>query len=63
VICGGSDDDKTFSNCFSLEGSSEWTSAASLITPRSFAAVSPSPYQSQSQRLFVTGIKKIVCNK
>jgi hypothetical protein len=55
IICGGTDSNWTFSNkCFSLEGN-KWTPSPSLNIARVWAAASPSPYPSKSQKLFVTG--------
>jgi hypothetical protein len=53
MICGGQD--KSISKqCFSFE-EKEWIHLASLNTKRHFAAISPSPYPSKFQKVFVTG--------
>jgi hypothetical protein len=66
IICGGKREELEdkgqrlefpfyyLNKCFSLKGN-EWTPSPSLNTQRNDAAVSPSPYPSKSQKLFVTG--------
>jgi N-acetylneuraminic acid mutarotase len=55
LICGGSCRNYNDSNkCFSLEGN-EWINSSSFNSGKCFAAVSPSPYPSSNQKLFVTG--------
>jgi hypothetical protein len=55
LICGGRHANWSGSNkCFSLKGN-EWIEASSLNTETFYAAVSPSPYPSNDQKLFVTG--------
>ncbi len=54
LICGGYNSSPKYSNkCFSLEGN-EWINSSSLNTVLYQAAVSPSPYPSNDQKLFVT---------
>jgi hypothetical protein len=55
VICGGTDVENMISNnCYYLEGN-KWTFSPSMNRARAFAAISPSPYPSKSQKNFVTG--------
>ncbi len=59
IICGGLESNNYFSNkCYSLTGN-EWVPLPSLNTPRSWAAISQSPYPSKSQKFFVTGGKEV----
>jgi hypothetical protein len=54
MICGGYNSSAKYSDkCFSLEGN-EWINSSSFITVLYQAAVSPSPYPSSDQKLFVT---------
>jgi hypothetical protein len=56
VICGGQEYRvwQHSNKCFAL-ADNEWIVSPSLRVPRAFAAVSPSPYPSRSQKFFVTG--------
>jgi hypothetical protein len=55
LICGGEDSKTRFSReCFSWEGNG-WIYSSSLNTDRYHAAVLPSPYQTENQKLLVTG--------
>ena len=55
MICGGQDYIFTASNkCYSLEGNT-WTSSSTMNTVLAYGAISPSPYPSKFQKLFVTG--------
>jgi hypothetical protein len=55
LICGGEDSKRRFSReCFSWEGNG-WIYSSSLNTDRYHAAILPSPYQTENQKLLVTG--------
>jgi hypothetical protein len=54
IICGGRKGNRDSNKCFSLEGN-EWIASSSLNKENVYAAVSPSPYPSSDQKLFVTG--------
>ncbi len=55
IICSGRVNQFLYSRkCYSLEGD-QWTPSGRTRTPRGYAAVSQSPYQSKSKMFFVTG--------
>lgn len=55
IICGGSVTSTSYSNkCYSLNVS-EWISSPDMRSAKAFAAVSVSPNQTSTSKLFVTG--------
>ena len=54
LICGGWSGTSAINGCKSFDGN-DWVATHSLNSGKTYAAMSPSPYPSRSQSLFVTG--------